>query len=78
MMWTSPFQHSDWSTSYSHYFFKIFLTGREILILFEERVLQLVYIYKKKICLCVCLCVCVSVRVCVRFFAMAYSIDAKI
>ena len=32
----------------------LFLTGRDILILFEERVLQLVYIYKKKICLCVC------------------------
>ena len=29
-----------------------------------------IYIYKKKICL--------SVRLCVRFFAMAYSIDAKI
>ena len=32
-----------------------------ILILCEERVLQLVYLYKKKICVSVCLCVCVFV-----------------
>ena len=37
-----------------------------------------IYIYKRKICVCVCVCVCLCVCLFLRFFAMAYSIDAKI